>query len=486
MLISLLFNLLIIFFAALAWIAILWFGIAFDFTQWNVTMLTIMHVVPPLLAWGSWRLLRHWQEAKEHEGKMAVKRQEVMAVAHLRHEQERTSPLFHCECRAIVMQAKAQAPEMLFDIDLPNVVLQLSQAKDGESDEFDAMKDADPAWAIDGFAPLIYETLQQLYDKCHAAIVLPIYVVAPDQMTLAQVAAGLGHIHKEIAEAMEPVPTVPHDPDFIRPMRFDGNIADAVLSAFRDDAALPGAVFLAFDSPLVQAQKTGSSATPQELWAGPPGQGVIAMLLTPAGHSSLPAQGSQTIRLLSEAYHAAREQLMRLPVMAQIRRGTSIVLKPEAPASPPALQNALVTLIERAKANAGWPDQPSTADDEAADKPAASGSATTDQTHPECGWLIHNAGSVSVMGARLAAAATAMAHHKVDIDPLDKATNVAIVLGNFGNANSIGMLALSVIQCAKLKQAVLCTEFNQDESATMFFVIPPSETAQQDFIQKAA
>jgi len=90
------------------------------------------------------------------------------------------------------------------------------------------------------------------------------------------------------------------------------------------------------------------------------------------------------------------------------------------------------------------------------------------------------------MGARLAATATAMTHHKMNVDPLDNATNVAIVLGDFGKANSVGMLALSAMQSAMLKQPVLCTEFNQDESVAIFFAVPPSEKALQDVMQKAA
>ncbi|WP_426337296.1 hypothetical protein ACN9MY_10705 [Pseudoduganella sp. R-31] len=501
MITSLLINLFILFVAAVAWIAILWFGITLNFARWSAVVLIVMHVAPPLLAWGGWRLLRQWRsEDQEKEDEAAIKQQANMEAAQLRHEQECSSRRSHCECRAIVMQAKALAPETLFDIDLPNVVLQLAQPKGDESDVFEAMKKADPALAVDGFAPLIYDTLQHLYDKCPASIALPIYVVASDQIDMAQMSAGLGRIRKEIAEAMEPVSTVPNDPAFIRLLHVDGNIADAVLSVFENDSALPGAVILAFDSPLVQAQKTGSGATPQERWAGPPGQGVIALLMTPAGLSPLPVQSTQeenrysgrpsaeqlAIKLLAEAYHAAREQLIELPVMAQIRRGTAIVLKPEAPARPPALHNALSTLLERAKAHAGWPDQPSIADGEAVGEPAASDSANRAEDKAECGWLIHNAGSVSVMGARLAATATAMNHHKMNVDPLEKATNVAIVLGDFGKANGVGMLALSAMQSAMLKQPVMCTEFNQDESVAMFFVAPPFEKAPQDVMQEAA
>jgi len=499
--ISLLSNVLVLFVAAVAWIAILWFGIGLNFARWSAAALIAMHVVPPLLTWGGWRLLRQWRrEDREKEDEAATKRQASMEAAQLRHEQEHTIRRSHCECRAIVMRAKALAPETLFDIDLPNVVLQLAQPKGDESDVFEAMRKADPVLAVDGFAPLIYDTLQHLYDKCPASIALPIYVVASDQMDMAQMSAGLGRIRKEIAEAMEPVPTVPNDPAFIRPLRVDGNIADAVLSAFEDDSALPGAVILAFDSPLVQAQKTGSGATPQERWAGPPGQCVIALLMTPAGLSPLPVQSRQdenrfsgrpsaeqlVIKLLAETYHAAREQLIELPVMAQIRRGTAFALKPEAPARPPALHNVLSTLLRRAKAHAGWPDQPSIADGEAVDEPAASDNAAGAEDKTDCGWLIHNAGSVGVMGARLAATATAMTHHKMNVDPLDNATNVAIVLGDFGKANSVGMLALSAMQSAMLKQPVLCTEFNQDESVAIFFAVPPSEKALQDVMQKAA
>lgn len=501
MIISLLFNLFILFTAVVAWIAILWFGIALDFTQWSAIVLIVMHVAPPLLAWGGWRLLRRWQrEAQENERAAAGKRQDVMEAAHLRHEQERANRHVYCDCRAVVMQAKALAPEMLFDIDLPNAMLTLAPAEGDASDEFEALEKADPASAIGGFASLIYETLLQLYDHCPAAIVLPIHVASPEHVALAQVETGLGRIRRKIVEAMEPVPMLPNDATFVRFLRCGDNMVNAVLSAFEDDPALPGAVILAFDSPLAQAQTTGSGATPQEKWDGLPSQGVIALLMTPAGLSPLPAQSKQdkevyfgqphadlrTIKLLSEASRAAREQLMELPVMAQIRRSASLSLKSETPSRPPALHNTLITLLERAKAHAGWSDQPSIADGEAVDKPAASDSATTDEDNAECGWLIHNAGSANCMGARLAAAATAMTYHKMNIDPLDKATDVAIVLGNFGKANGIGMLALSAMQSAMLKQAVLCTEFNQDASVTMFFAVPPSEQAPQDVMQEAA
>lgn len=59
------------------------------------------------------------------------------------------------------------------------------------------------------------------------------------------------------------------------------------------------------------------------------------------------------------------------------------------------------------------------------------------------------------------------------------------VLANFGKATGIGMLALSTMQSVILKQEVLCTEFNQAESASMFFVVPPSEEEPKDAMQEA-
>ncbi len=503
--ISLLFNLFILLIAAVVWIAVLWFGISLNYAAWNPGALIALHVVPPLLTWGSWRLMHSWlirrrkHAAQERDAKVAAEQQKKMDEIHQRHLQELATRHFHCECRAIAMQAKAAAPEMLFDIDLPNVKLQLASAEGDESDEFEALEKADPALAIGGFAPLIYETLLQLYDNCPAAIVLPIYVAPPEQGDLVKISTGLRRIHKEIVEAMEPVPTLPNDATFVRFLHCDDNMVNAVLSVFEDDPALPGAVILAFDSPLVQAQATGLGATPQEKWAGPPSQGVIAMLMTAAGLSPLLAQSLQdrkvsfglpradlvTIKLLSHASRVARKQLMELPVMAQIRRSASISLKSETQSRRPELHNKLTTLLERAKTNAGLSGQPLIPDDEVTDKPAASDSAKADEDNVECGWLIHNAGSVDAMGPRLAATATAMTYHKINIDPLDEATNVAIVLGNFGKATGIGMLALSTMQSAMLKQEVLCTDFNQAESASMFFVVPPSEEEPKDAMQEA-
>lgn len=494
-------NLFILLIAALSWTATLWFAIAPNFTQWQLPALIATHALPPLLLWGSWWLIRRWRikrrerEKQAREAQEEAERQEKINAARLLHQQELAVRHFHCDCRMVVMQAKAVMPDALFDIDLPSVKLAVEPVEPDEEQEFE--EDSDPVSSIGGFAPLIYDALLQLYDDCPAACVLPIYVVSPAHMAGVDVFNGLQNMHRHIVAAMEPLPVMPEGSPWIRFLSQSGSVADAVLSVFEADPELPGMVVLAFDSPLAQTGAAGALPREQEKWQGKPGAGVFAMLLTAAGLTQMMAKNSSamnrekptamtpywerepesaiTVKFLPHASASARDKLMKLPVIAHIRRGASLSMQAPAQQRAQDLPRSLLTLLERARVNAGLLDQPFVqADVQAAEN------ASAEKKQAACGWLVHNAGGVECLGQRLAAIGEAMVYHRIDVDPIKQATNAVTVLGNMGAANGTAMLALSAMQSAMLKQPVLCTEFHRADSVTAFFTVPVQEAVQKE------
>lgn len=494
-------NLFVLSGATVAWIAALWFGLRPDFASWPQGTLVAVHAGPPVLLWSAWRFIVGYRDkrgqrlAQQKDAEDAATQAQALDAARRQYADDLARRRFHCETRWIDLRIKAARPDTLPEVDQPNVRITASSAEpDAQDDEFGVSRQRDEPGSIGGFAPQLYEALLALYDHCPAACAFPLYVVPARGLVGEDVLAGLRHIHQAIVSAMEPEPMRADGGLLVRYLPEGTGAGDAVLSAFESDPELPGLVVLAFDSPLAH----GRSSAADGQSTGTPGQALITMLFTAAGlnqhlastaaapsvapvdaltpywqrQSSSPAR----FKYLSNLAPAACDRLLQLPVLAQIRRAAHHGIGQATPSRLLDRVQGLQRALHDAKVNAGLLTPPLLVDGMAV-KPDEVMTA-------EYGWLVHNLGDGSQAAAELSALGAAMTQHAIPLDLTAQTSNSVSILGDLGEAASIGMLALSALQCAALQQPILCAEFeNVGErigGAAVSFAMPAAKAQQAE------
>ena len=486
-------NLFVLSTVTVAWIATLWFGLRPDFTSWSWGRLFAAHAGPPLLFWSLWNSIAAYRErrrqrlATQKEAENAAVQAKALEAVRQQHADDLAKRRFHCETRWIDLRIKAAQPEALPDVDQPNVHIAASPAEpDAQDDEFSVSRQREEPSSIGGFAPQLYEALLALFDRCPATCTFPLYVVPARGLVGEDVLAGLRSIHREIVSAMEPEPIHPDGGLLVRYLPQGIGAGDAVLSAFESDPELPGLVVLAFDSPLANGRNRFSG----EQRTGIPGQAVITMLFTAAGlnphlvscaamPSATPADAltpywqrqsnsPSRFKYLSNLAPVACDRLQQLPVLAQIRRAARHAVDPVTPVRTLDTANGLHCVLQEAKINAGLLTPPLLVDGVAVEP--------SELASTEYGWLVHNLGDGPQAATALSALGAAMTQQAIPLDLTAQASNTVAVFGDFGEAASIGILALSALHCAALHQAVLLAEFEETggrtAAASVSFTIP--------------
>lgn len=470
------------------WVATLWFGIKPDFSHWSPPTVLALHLAPLLVAaviWSIWRCTQ-WvsarrlaqaktsKEAAEQTQRLAAQAEALrQQIEELRYRQ------FACDCRGVAMMEVALSESAKPAFGLLNRAIGFS-AFAGEAEEC--------ATILSHLSAGIAEALEHLYSSVPGAAVFPIYIVPPTEVAGTEVFSCVQEArgHALDAQGLEHR----QQPEFngVRFLPGAATAADSVLGLFDSTPDLPGVVVLAFDSPWLRTQplsgadsdSMGEQPRPS---AGPPSQGIFALLLTrpdlesrldvsqggvsdteamtPYWERDLPANGENM--LLRALTPEERDSLRQAPVLAHIHRAAVSPLPGEQqPAL--ALTQVLNVMIERAQVNATLID--CSLEGAKADTP---GNSPT----PDCAWLVHNAGPVGHSGKHLAALGTAMSSRGILVDPIDAATNVVIQGGDFGMANGVARLALTVAHAAEHKAPVLCTEFSGSDGAAAYFATPP-------------
>ena len=269
----------------------------------------------------------------------------------------------------------------------------------------------------------------------------------------------------------------------IRVLPQGNTAANAVIDLFEDAPNFPGAVILAFDSPLL-----ASLADQDPVRKGKPSHGAFALLMT---HTELPAflktiaaapstdisrewltfsdAGKQVPEQLA-LLHALPAPLVKglgsLPVLARVHKTVSAQ---HTASGAPELTLLTQTLIERGQINACMVDPPQIRGEE--DAPSA------DKPAPTCAWLVHNAGTADYSGSNLSAVITALSYFGSDIHPFKSATNSVLQIGDLSIAMSLAMLALTLVQAATQKAPAMCAEFSLEHGLTVGFVVPAAATA---------
>lgn len=445
-----------------AWLALLWFVLAPDFTRLAPASLLALHGLPPLLAAGTWWGWRHVRRVRRQRAEDArrkaleAERQAALAAAREAHQQALRARRFGCDCRGLVW-AGGEA--------LRNVI----------PDVYGVARLAVPSAGADTWQLLLEHALRWMFTWAPDAIGLPVHVVPPravgGETIIAQLAQARARVAGELGLTLDEAGA---------PMRFlpaGDSAADSVIALFEAAPDSPGAVVLAVDAlPPGPDPETAQAGVNQPL--------LMALLVTHPELATLKtAPGSMAgeedpfvpfwVRhpvgndeAVAPEAALPSQPLARLPVLARIRRA-AVASEPVARERMLRLSQRLQQMLEEAQINAGLIEPPFAHDG----TPAA---ASAHVSGP-WGWLVHNAGRVEEAGTRLAALGAALAHFGVDLHPIDEATNWNDCVGLTARAGSMGMLAVTVARAAAQRLPALCAEFGDEGGVALSLALPAQE-----------
>jgi len=493
---------LVLVFIVLGWLAALWFLIAPDFSRWTIPQLAALHVGPPAVTWGVWMIWRrHRKNAAERveteraateEGERQAKRQ----AARVQHEAEIRQRSFACDCRALALvQLTVAGNEVLVPESAGIAFSGVEAAMLGDAKESETL--------LDHLRPGIEEALESIYAICPAALSFPVYVAPPADAVGDEVFGCIREIRARIAADGDGPEQSNSAMGRILFLPGGSSVADGVIGLFESDPELPGALVLAFDSLAwneFRRREEGfgideaddALIRQQRQWLGQPGQGVIAMFLTP---EQLPemvraapkfrgeydamtpywekTRSAASGTLLASLSEEERQTVQDTPVLARVHRAATAQFEGK-PMRSMELTRTIEALIERAQINATLVDLPF---DASGDTTKAAGANDNGNAALSCSWLIHNAGGVDCSGSRLAALGVALLNRGIDVDPISEASNLTVRIGDLGQARSVAMLALTVARAASVQGAALCAEFAGNDSLGLSFAVVPSEIA---------
>lgn len=462
--------LLIAFFAL--WVALLWFAIGIDISKHGNVPLAAIHLLPPLALWTGWLGWRAWRarrqdadQAAEAEAKRAESEKQ-RAASRAKFDQELAARRARVDFRWLQMR-------------------DLTGHGDAALEE---MADEAPAAWPD---VQLTELFAALLAHCPAALTFPVYVLGPGdrafadqaQMVRAAREAALSQGGQDWPSglALGAVLGLPQSAASPQEM----------IDLFASQPGLPGALVLAFESPLSnQAQRDeeidemSDETKRREQWLGKAGQALVGMLLTSPDLPDVLARLAEiapadamtpywdrvTLEPGMPTALAAlppdwRNKLAGLPMIAQLRRPAWIAM--EETARPAQITQNLRRILERAGINAALIEPQFDIDGDASEAAQRTPSAQMSDSR----WLVHNAGSVDACGSRIGGLGLALSGAGMDLDAVSEGSNVVEHAGDCGCATPYLMLALAAAKTAKLQKPVLVTFF-QGSQVAMSFVLP--------------
>ncbi|MBS1157492.1 MAG: hypothetical protein H6R07_3416 [Proteobacteria bacterium] len=484
-------NLATLIVTALGWGGLLWFRLPINLANFSPLSLIALHVGPPLLV-TLWVWL--WQRARnkrvamveaERAAAEAEKNAAVRTAAQAVYDERMAQRRFACDCRAVAVAGLVAQNEGVADL-LP----------EGEGIYWglvDAEEMVDFSDPLEALTPYLEEALTELYQHSPAAIWLPHFISPPHdvagEMLLAKVREAACTAAAQVVD--EEVPSV-----LVRFLPEAGHTTERFLGLFESDQALPGAVVLGFDSPLVRRGPVDEDAFPGDeepaerevrYWQGLPGQAVAALLLTAPWLERQAADLRVDVIETADAdaytpywerNHASdndawlaripaiwRASLVDAPILACLHRGGSRQAGQEV-VRPLALANFCLAALDRALVNAGLRDMPFGAESPAEPKAPLNES---------CCWLVHHAGAVECGGTRLAALGNALTYFGIDLHPVDEASNSVVQFGHVGRALPLLLSALTVAHAARDGGAV-CAEFPSPSEVATWLALAPAQT----------
>lgn len=506
-------SLLVLLVLALTWVLILWFALPVQITAQPIGTIVFEHAVPPFVLWSGWLLVvalrkrRKAQALAREQAATEAERQQALAELQERQAAELAQLRFGCDCRGAVITGLSLGSEIL-EAALPPAD---PPAGEDEAPE-DAEEDADfprpeRSPAMGEFAGPLKQALEAIYQSAPAALALPVFVLPPAHVAATEAFEVIRDLIIEIAEALERGDIVEATGVQVRFVPGGDTPSESILRIFDHQPDLPGALVLAFDSPVQRDEAAFQKAISSEerasivaeisersTWLGEPQTAAVALLVThldadamlagisdvawgdsPPDDALVPywqRQGelSGVQAALARFSPDEREALRQMPQLARIHRAATAQLSSQA-----RLMEACVThqtVLEKALLAGGLPrgdlstgesDPSESASDELANEPKP------------LGWLLHNAGTLERYGPRLGALASALSHFGFDLHPLDEATNFAQQVGDLGAATPWAMLAEGAVQASKLEAPALIGHYEPGEALALSLAMPAAK-----------
>lgn len=486
-----LFNLATLIVTALGWGGLLWFRLPINLATFSPLSLIALHAGPPLLltlcAW-LWQRARSRRTAEAEAERAAAETQKhaaARAEAQAVHDEHMARRRFACDCRAVAVTGLVAQGEHV-----------AGRLPDGEGIhwgllEAEALADlSDPLSAL---APYLEEALAAIYECSPAAVWLPHFICPPHDVGGETLLATVREAAR--AAAMQVVDDT-LSPTLVRFLPDAGCTTERYLGLFESDSALPGAVVLGFDSPLVRRGPLDEEVFPDDEdpaekearhWQGAPGQAVAALLLTapwlekqgdalraevvetgnadaytPYWERNHASDGEAWLSRIPAAWRAS---LVDAPILAHLHRGGSCQSDQDE-VRPLVLAGFCLAALDRALINAGLRDLPFDAEI------PAEAAAPLGET---CRWLVHHAGGVERGGGRLAALGNALTHFGIDLHPIDEASNSVVQFGHVGRALPALLSALTVAHAAS-EGGALCAEFPSRAEVAAWLALAPARS----------
>ncbi|OHX13879.1 hypothetical protein BI347_10435 [Chromobacterium sphagni] len=461
----------------IGWWGLLWLVLPVSWQRISPSAILLLHLGPPMLLSVGIKL---WAHLKEKRAQAEAQRQEALAQSE-RDGQREAARAQHMA--ALAERQRAVGCRWLWAAALPakDEPAWLAETADGSYWQALDADDVEPGEALDALEPYLAEMLSSLYAEAPGAAWLPLYletmplVSGVEQLTRAKALKQ--------AAAAEALGADCHVSGDCRFLPGSGPIADRVLQALQQDPELPGVVVVAADAPLAQQDDDEDWGAPDPAlqahrrWHGEPGMAVVAMVFLrdglPVPQAMLAEEGADPYQPYWEkefsgpaagwgAVPASRQaSLAQLPLLAVMAQSSSASL-----AQDKALQLArqLQPVLDNALVNAALLDYPFSPEEAKPDTRQAAGLA----------WLCHNSGQIDVGGVRLAAIATALSRHEVELHPIDEASNVVREWGDAGAATSMLLAATAVSHSARLQAPAVITQFHHDQ-VSLALARPPAE-----------
>ncbi|WP_047243527.1 hypothetical protein [Chromobacterium subtsugae] len=461
----------------LGWWALLWLVLPVSWQRISPSAILMLHLAPPMLLsvgiklWAHLKETRAKAEALRQEEAAQSERDGKRAAARAQHEAALRERQRAVSCRWLWAAAVPAKDEPAWLAETADGSYWLALAKD----------EVEPGEALDALEPHLAELLASLYAEAPGAAWLPLYLEA---MPLVPGVEQLNRIkvlkQAAVADALGADCHVAGDCRFLPG---SGPIADRVLQALQQDPELPGLLVLAADAPLAQRDDdedwgdVDPALQAHRRWHGEPGMAAVAMLFLrdglPLPQEMRQDEGADPYQPYWEkefsgpaagwgAVPASRQaSLAQLPLLAVMAQSSSADLSQDR-----ALQLArqLQPVLDNALVNAGLLDYPFSPEEA---KPDGGQAATL-------AWLCHNSGQIDVGGVRLAAIATALSRHEVELHPIDEASNVVREWGDAGAATPVLLAAVAASHCARLQAPAVLTQFQHDR-VSLALARPPLE-----------
>ncbi|WP_024301796.1 hypothetical protein [Pseudogulbenkiania sp. MAI-1] len=451
----------------LLWWVALWLLIPVDWQQVSPTVMLLAHLLPPMLltALGhAWRLRQEKQaqaaaqaQAESEAAAQQARREEASErhLAALRERQQMVS------CRWLLVQAVVQREEPAWLDELPPACQWTARTRD----EWEPGNEA-----LDGLMPWLEEGLQALYDEQPGAASLPLLLEVLPQMSGIEQVDRIRQCQEAAWQAARG--DMPQPVSDCRFLPGSGTVADRVMQFLAQDPELPGAVVLAADAPLalldVGREEPNAAVRAQWLQLGRPGAAVVLLLFLRDGLAAPVGSALAAGRDPYQPYweredvpspagwgrvpEHARAALAALPHLARLAQSSSAGLQQQGTLQ---LTRQLQPLLDNALVNAALLDYPF--DPEEADPQRNQADSVA--------WLVHNGGDADVGGTRLAAIASNLTRHQIDLLPVDEASNLVREWGDVGAAVPAMLAALAVTHSVRLQAPALLTQFHHDHVA---------------------